>query len=185
MTVEELLAFEPDATMVFAPVEEATVFQVFDAVPAEAVSVEDDEAPAPEGMPSSPVLEAKIGASMPIVESMSVSASAQRGDSGMDSAMVAYLDELLDEPAVVQAYNVSSDVGNLGQYVDPEVKKALKKKMTKAPRPRASEYMKSSASSVPTCPRCSSKMVMRTNSYNGSKFYGCSRYPKCRGTRNV
>ncbi|WP_081423884.1 topoisomerase DNA-binding C4 zinc finger domain-containing protein [Celeribacter ethanolicus] len=26
-------------------------------------------------------------------------------------------------------------------------------------------------------------MVERTNRQNGEKFWGCSRYPKCRGTR--
>lgn len=36
--------------------------------------------------------------------------------------------------------------------------------------------------SVPSCPRCSSAMVLR----NGSRgqFFGCSRFPRCRGTRN-
>lgn len=35
------------------------------------------------------------------------------------------------------------------------------------------------------CPRCGSKMIERTNRKNGQKFYGCSRYPKCRGTRQM
>jgi hypothetical protein len=45
----------------------------------------------------------------------------------------------------------------------------------------------SSSSSTPTvsatsCPRCSSPMILR----NGSRgqFYGCSRFPRCRGTRD-
>ena len=37
-------------------------------------------------------------------------------------------------------------------------------------------------SSVPNCPRCSQKMVVRTNRQNGSEFWGCSNFPKCRGT---
>ncbi len=32
-----------------------------------------------------------------------------------------------------------------------------------------------------TCPRCSSKMILRSGKYG--KFYGCSRFPYCRGTR--
>lgn len=36
--------------------------------------------------------------------------------------------------------------------------------------------------SIPTCPTCGSKMVLRKGKYG--KFYGCSRYPRCRGTRN-
>ncbi len=33
------------------------------------------------------------------------------------------------------------------------------------------------------CPRCSSQMILRTGKYG--KFYGCSRFPYCRGTRKV
>jgi len=33
------------------------------------------------------------------------------------------------------------------------------------------------------CPRCKSQMVLRTGRYG--KFYGCSRYPYCKGTRQV
>jgi len=35
------------------------------------------------------------------------------------------------------------------------------------------------------CPRCGSKMIERTNHKTGQTFFGCSRYPKCRGTRQV
>lgn len=35
---------------------------------------------------------------------------------------------------------------------------------------------------VTKCPRCGSKMNERTNRKSGQTFYGCSRYPKCRGT---
>jgi len=31
------------------------------------------------------------------------------------------------------------------------------------------------------CPKCSSKMILRSGKYG--KFYGCSRFPYCRGTR--
>jgi ssDNA-binding Zn-finger/Zn-ribbon topoisomerase 1 len=34
------------------------------------------------------------------------------------------------------------------------------------------------------CPRCSSSMVLRTRSRDAHKFYGCSRFPKCKGTRD-
>lgn len=32
------------------------------------------------------------------------------------------------------------------------------------------------------CPRCSAKMVERSNRKSGQKFFGCSRYPNCKGT---
>jgi hypothetical protein len=34
------------------------------------------------------------------------------------------------------------------------------------------------------CPRCGSTMFLRTNRSSGSKFYGCSRFPRCKGTRS-
>jgi len=33
------------------------------------------------------------------------------------------------------------------------------------------------------CPRCSSSMVERTNKKSGEKFFGCSSFPRCNGTR--
>lgn len=39
-----------------------------------------------------------------------------------------------------------------------------------------------------TCPRCGSRMVLRVakkGKHPGTKFWGCSRYPKCRGTREL
>lgn len=34
------------------------------------------------------------------------------------------------------------------------------------------------------CPDCGSAMKERTNRQNGNKFYGCTKYPECRGTRD-
>lgn len=36
---------------------------------------------------------------------------------------------------------------------------------------------------APTCPKCSTDMTMRSNRRNGQRFWGCTRYPQCRGTR--
>ena len=38
-------------------------------------------------------------------------------------------------------------------------------------------------SSLPTCPKCGSPMVKRTGPRG--EFWGCSTYPKCKGTRNL
>jgi DNA-binding helix-hairpin-helix protein with protein kinase domain len=46
----------------------------------------------------------------------------------------------------------------------------------------------SASSSAPSCPSCSSSMVRRTarRGYNaGNHFWGCSRYPRCTGTRSI
>ena len=34
------------------------------------------------------------------------------------------------------------------------------------------------------CPCCGGETVKRVNRYTGSEFYGCKRFPECRGTRN-
>ena len=38
---------------------------------------------------------------------------------------------------------------------------------------------------APACPRCGSTMLLRTSRRNGSQFWGCPGYPKCRGTRSA
>lgn len=41
---------------------------------------------------------------------------------------------------------------------------------------------------APTCPTCNALMIMRTakrGSNVGSRFWGCTRYPQCRGTRPI
>jgi restriction system protein len=35
----------------------------------------------------------------------------------------------------------------------------------------------------PTCPLCSAQMTKRSNRRNGEQFWGCSKFPACRGTR--
>lgn len=35
------------------------------------------------------------------------------------------------------------------------------------------------------CPKCNSRMVLRTNRATQEQFYGCSQFPNCRGTRNL
>ena len=35
---------------------------------------------------------------------------------------------------------------------------------------------------TPTCPRCSIKMVSRTSTDGGRKYWGCSNYPRCKHT---
>ena len=36
-----------------------------------------------------------------------------------------------------------------------------------------------------TCPRCDTKMVKRTNRKTGDAFWGCTDFPKCKGTRKA
>lgn len=43
----------------------------------------------------------------------------------------------------------------------------------------------SASGHAPACPRCRTGMVLRTNRKDGSQFWGCPRYPGCRGTRKA
>jgi hypothetical protein len=37
----------------------------------------------------------------------------------------------------------------------------------------------------PTCPKCGAAMIRRTRGSDGSRFWGCSTFPTCRGTREL
>jgi restriction system protein len=55
-----------------------------------------------------------------------------------------------------------------------------------AGRPAAAAPARAYAPSEPDCPKCGSPMVLRTarrGTNAGSQFYGCSRYPQCKGIR--
>ncbi len=41
---------------------------------------------------------------------------------------------------------------------------------------------------IPFCPKCGSVMALRTakkGAYSGNNFWGCSKYPKCKGLLNI
>lgn len=42
----------------------------------------------------------------------------------------------------------------------------------------------SDTTDVMLCPDCNAEMALRTNRQNGNKFWGCKKYPNCRGTRD-
>lgn len=46
-------------------------------------------------------------------------------------------------------------------------------------RPEVTEVQ---APVAPACPRCKAHMVERSNSVSGQRFWGCPRFPACRGT---
>ena len=37
----------------------------------------------------------------------------------------------------------------------------------------------------PACPECGADLVLRTARKTGNSFYGCRKFPKCRGTRRI
>lgn len=40
-------------------------------------------------------------------------------------------------------------------------------------------------SAIPSCPKCGAEMRERTRRSDGAKFYGCSTFPRCKGTRDA
>lgn len=42
---------------------------------------------------------------------------------------------------------------------------------------------KKSQEALPKCPKCQSPMILRQNGQKGTFFFGCVRYPLCRGTK--
>ena len=57
-------------------------------------------------------------------------------------------------------------------------------KTTTAPK----KATKTSSSSIPSCPNCGSSMVKRLAQRGrnaGNYFWGCSRYPRCKGTKSI
>lgn len=60
---------------------------------------------------------------------------------------------------------------------------------TKATRKAHMDYVRSrtrkKANGTSACPSCGAKMVERSNRKTGSTFLGCSRFPQCRGTRQL
>jgi len=69
-----------------------------------------------------------------------------------------------------------SYLGYISHKVDKEMREENRKGNNSSNHPQ--DY-----SDVKNCPRCGSRMVLRMNNKTGSKFYGCSRYPRCNGTR--
>lgn len=57
-------------------------------------------------------------------------------------------------------------------------------KQVQAPSPEGSTVV-NEPTIPPSCPRCQGAMVERQNRATQSRFWGCSAYPKCRGTRPI
>lgn len=53
------------------------------------------------------------------------------------------------------------------------------------PVAQRSQAQSSRIGSAQRCPKCGGTLVVRTNKKDGSRFYGCSSFPRCRYTRNL
>lgn len=69
------------------------------------------------------------------------------------------------------------------QIDTPKNRANLDKLKEKLRKEREKELAKQKATQavIPNCPKCNKKMARRDGPYG--KFWGCARYPKCKGTR--
>lgn len=100
------------------------------------------------------------------------------------------------DPSVRQAHNLveqaKCDLNYLGIGVPTRHRSsygsASATTPTSTPTPRQTYSSGGSSSSSPNCPRCGSRMtkrLARRGRNAGNYFWGCSRYPSCKGTRNT
>jgi hypothetical protein len=73
-------------------------------------------------------------------------------------------------------------------WLERRLTRAVRDRRARAATAKGVTTQTSSQGSVdpPSCPTCNSAMVIRTarrGANQGSKFWGCPRYPDCRGTR--
>jgi hypothetical protein len=79
------------------------------------------------------------------------------------------------------------DLEILGIAVPPASPITLGTKPRPAPAAPARTTSNAASGGVPSCPRCGSRMSRRTarrGTRAGQQFWGCSRYPSCKGIRN-
>ncbi len=108
------------------------------------------------------------------------------------------------EPRTIMPENILWDSGDLLRYIRSKqpicffnrdlqsfmekLKNAALEKSRKTSRAHVGNVRKMLAerqNDKTKCPRCRANMVERTNHKTGEKFLGCSRYPKCKGTREL
>lgn len=108
------------------------------------------------------------------------------------------------EPKTEMPWNVFWSRGDLYNYIasqravrftDAEVREfahklrnsALQasKEQRRAHIQHVKEKVSQKEADLTVCPRCGEKMIERISRKKGRAFFGCSRYPKCQGTRKV
>ena len=80
----------------------------------------------------------------------------------------------------------SFKVGKPLALVDGPMLAQLVREVQSSPPPSSLSPSSPSAAASNTCPQCGSPMVLRTakrGTHAGSTFYGCTKYPACKGTR--
>ncbi|MCR4679778.1 MAG: topoisomerase DNA-binding C4 zinc finger domain-containing protein [Lachnospiraceae bacterium] len=83
---------------------------------------------------------------------------------------------------------VSQHKANSVDYVD-KYRKLVEEELTPDKEDTsASDSVNQAMPATPLCPMCGAPMILRTakkGENKGGQFYGCSKYPKCRGIRGI
>lgn len=78
-----------------------------------------------------------------------------------------------------------STVGKKITLIDGDEFQARFNALPEEPRRAILAEMTTGDYTTPTCPRCDVKLVRRDNAADGSSFWGCRNYPRCRYTLNA
>jgi hypothetical protein len=120
-------------------------------------------------------------------------AAVQNYNGGSDAQLQQYVEEV--GQAEADLLHFKSPVPGI-KSIPPHVTKASSYQASTSwsptsrtsPRPTVAQPSTTAASGTPSCPICGSRMRYRTarrGARAGRPFWGCSRYPSCRGTRNI
>jgi hypothetical protein len=103
--------------------------------------------------------------------------SHQRSDRQARDEFVEHVFQAANLPLVRIPVKTAYSVSELSKQLQPYLK------LPETPQPVVEEIKPE----IPRCPKCGSEMVLKTarsGSNQGGKFWGCPRFPECRGTVN-
>jgi hypothetical protein len=98
---------------------------------------------------------------------------------------------LRNDPEAKEAFDklIVDEKNRLKSLMKPEsYKKSWQQKKREAAKVRSVERVTIGdfySHSVPPCPKCKKAMIKRVNTAKNTQFWGCTQYPKCKGTRNI
>jgi DNA-binding helix-hairpin-helix protein with protein kinase domain len=92
-----------------------------------------------------------------------------------------------EDPALIAVYREREQAKCDLQFLGLPLPDVLAANAGRAMSAAITKTASTTSAGVPSCPRCGSAMVRRTarrGANAGGKFWGCSRFPQCKGTRN-
>lgn len=93
-----------------------------------------------------------------------------------------YTDSILSESIVKGAYTSIRQFALHSESAHEEAKALHVQMLDKY---HNSDYKNINDKNIPLCPKCGARMRKRYRHSDSAPFYGCARYPACKGTRNI